>query len=89
MHYAICDQTQWCIMQAKQYDFTITPAALAPLPIVSWRRRDAVGGTAAGANSQSQVSAASTRSNIEHTSSTHLQESSVTIFMFRVGADAR
>jgi hypothetical protein len=45
-------------MQAKQYSFTIAPAALAPLPCVSWRRCNAVGCAATDAGGQSQVSAA-------------------------------
>jgi hypothetical protein len=45
-------------LQAKQYKFTIAPAALAPLPCVSWCRREAVGGTATDAAIQSEVSAA-------------------------------
>lgn len=44
--------------QAKQYSFTIAPAALAPLPCVSWRRCNAVGGAATDAGGKSQVSAA-------------------------------
>jgi len=32
-------------LTAKQFAFTIAPAPLAPLPCLSWRRRQVVGGS--------------------------------------------